>query len=230
MSLVWDTKRYFTSAEKLVLLKIADCAADDGSHAYPSHNYIASECSLSRRAVIKILNRLYDDGIVSKQTRYEPEGDQTSNYYTINVELLKQIANNARDCEQVVHKPCITRAQPVRGSERGTRGVVNHVHGGSELRSPNTSIDPSYDPSNNIKGAQQKNFKEDEGGILAIQIVSALRDITPPPDKSLTQLSKEVLYFVQTRNQAKYKEPKLAINVAKKLIREDRWTTPRGME
>jgi hypothetical protein len=226
MSLVWDTKRYFTSSQKLVLLKLADCAADDGSHAYPSHSTIAEECSLSKRGVINVLEALYDSGILSKQARFNAAGDKTSNLYFINVQILKQIANN----EQPVDKPCITSAPTGGGSERSSLGVVNTVHYGSEHSAHNPSIDPSYETSSINKGTTKGAFKKENSSLLAIQVAGSLGKIPMPTDKSLTQIAKEVMFFVQNRNPSKFKSPNHALNVAIKLIREGDWTTPRNMK
>lgn len=225
MSLVWDTKRYFTSTQKLVLLKLADCAADDGSHAYPSHSTIAEECSLSKRGVINILESLYESGILSKQARYNSAGDKSSNLYFINVSILKQIVNN----EQAVDNACITRAQEEGGSERSALGVVNVVHQGSERGAHNPSIDPSYE-SSSINENTINNFKNKDSSMLAIKVAQSLTKIEVPIDKSLTQLAKEVMHFVQTRNPVRYRTEQHAINVATKLIREGQWTTPRGIK
>lgn len=104
MSQIWDVRGHFTSTEKMVLLKIADCAADDGSHAFPSISTIANACSIAERTVYTILDRLYKRKILSKRFRMRL-GKITSNLYSINLKLLTHYVNNP------VNKSCITCAK-----------------------------------------------------------------------------------------------------------------------
>ncbi len=63
-SAVWANEQIRGTA-KLVLLKLADCADDDGRNAYPSVARIARECGIGERSVQRILGRLIDDGYLS---------------------------------------------------------------------------------------------------------------------------------------------------------------------
>jgi len=60
MSAVWDLR--LPPAQKLVLLKLADCADDDGGNAFPSLGMLSDACTLSRRTVQRTLADLETAG------------------------------------------------------------------------------------------------------------------------------------------------------------------------
>lgn len=53
------------SARKLVLLKLADNANDDGV-CFPSYQFIADKCEMSKRSAISHIDELIKMGYVSK--------------------------------------------------------------------------------------------------------------------------------------------------------------------
>jgi hypothetical protein len=64
LNVVWAIHEPLTAVEKIVLLRLADFAADDGGSLFPGVDRIAYDCRLSRRAVIKALKRLEALGFV----------------------------------------------------------------------------------------------------------------------------------------------------------------------
>lgn len=77
---------------KLVLLKLADNASDQGE-CWPSYQYIADQCEISRRAVVGHINSLIKTGVLSKTLRKGEKGN-SSNIYLLNFHLLKPIYND----------------------------------------------------------------------------------------------------------------------------------------
>jgi hypothetical protein len=67
MTVVWSWA--LPAPEKLVALKLADCANDQGCNAYPAVATIAAECGLSRRGAQLVLRRLTERGYIEVQTR-----------------------------------------------------------------------------------------------------------------------------------------------------------------
>lgn len=65
MSLVWDLR--LPPGQKLVLLKLADCADDQGGNAFPSVGALADSCSMGRRTVQRTLAELQDGGYLAVQ-------------------------------------------------------------------------------------------------------------------------------------------------------------------
>jgi len=76
---------------KLVLLKLADNASDQGE-CWPSYNYIADQCEISRRSVMGHLNALIKEGVISKTIRKGVKGN-SSNVYMLNFHLLIPVKN-----------------------------------------------------------------------------------------------------------------------------------------
>lgn len=90
-------------ARKLVLLKLADNANDEG-FCFPSYQYIADACEISKRSAINHIDELIETGYVSKKARKDNDG-QSSNMYQLHLE---------------------------KGSENSALGGVQNLHGGSE--------------------------------------------------------------------------------------------------
>ena len=71
-------------ARKLVLLKLADNANDDGI-CFPSYQYIADKCEMTRRSAINHIEYLIKIGLVSKKERKNKDGS-ISNLYFLHLE------------------------------------------------------------------------------------------------------------------------------------------------
>jgi len=71
-------------ARKLVLIKLADNANDDG-YCFPSYANLADHCEMSRRSVIVHINNLEKDGLLVKTQRKKSSGN-TSNSYQLSIE------------------------------------------------------------------------------------------------------------------------------------------------
>lgn len=116
-------------ARKLVLLKLADNANDDGI-CFPSYQYIADKCEMTRRSAISHIEYLIKMGLVSKKERKNKDGS-ISNLYFLHLE---------------------------QGSENFALGGENFALGGSENISPITSH--SLEPVNEPKKTTQKSESE----------------------------------------------------------------------
>ncbi|HHV6918282.1 TPA: helix-turn-helix domain-containing protein [Haemophilus influenzae] len=123
-------------ARKLVLLKLADNANDDGI-CFPSYQYIADKCEMTRRSAISHIEYLIKMGLVSKKERKNKDGS-ISNLYFLHLEQGSE--NSAL------------------GSENISLGSENFALGGSENISPRTSH--SLEPVNEPKKTTQKSESE----------------------------------------------------------------------
>ena len=123
-------------ARKLVLLKLADNANDDGI-CFPSYQYIADKCEMTRRSAISHIECLIKMGLVSKKERKNKDGS-ISNLYFLH---LEQGSENF-----------------ALGSENISLGSENFALGGSENISPRTSH--SLEPVNEPKKTTQKSEAE----------------------------------------------------------------------
>lgn len=67
-------------ARKLVLLKLADNANDEGV-CFPSYQYIADHCEITKRSAITHIEKLIEMGLVSKKARKNKDGSSSNLYY-----------------------------------------------------------------------------------------------------------------------------------------------------
>ena len=123
-------------ARKLVLLKLADNANDDGI-CFPSYQYIADKCEMTRRSAISHIECLIKMGLVSKKERKNKDGS-ISNLYFLH---LEQGSENF-----------------ALGGKNISLGSENFALGGSENISPRTSH--SLEPVNEPKKTTQKSESE----------------------------------------------------------------------
>ena len=69
---------------KLVLIKLADNASDEGE-CWPSYQYIADQCEISKRSVMNHIDALCEAGLVRKEYRSGPKGN-SSNLYILTLD------------------------------------------------------------------------------------------------------------------------------------------------
>ena len=101
-------------ARKLVLLKLADNANDDGI-CFPSYQYIADKCEMSKRSAISHIDDLIKMGFVTKKARKNKDGSSAILHL-----------------EQGSEKSAL-------GGENISLGSENFALGGSEKSAPITS-------------------------------------------------------------------------------------------
>lgn len=88
MSMVFEAQG-ITSTQKLVLLALADHAADDGTSIYPSIDTLVNKTCLSNAAVRRALKELRDQvGVIRIARRFT---SRTPNKYAINVSHLASL-------------------------------------------------------------------------------------------------------------------------------------------
>jgi len=68
-----------TAGRKLVLLKLADNANDQGE-CWPSYQHIADQCEMSKRSAMNHIDALCVDGLIEKRSRKGPKGNSTNVY------------------------------------------------------------------------------------------------------------------------------------------------------
>ncbi|EKO3894350.1 helix-turn-helix domain-containing protein [Vibrio metschnikovii] len=85
---------------KLVLIKLADNANDQGE-CWPSYQYIADQCEISKRSVISHIDKLIKSGILRKEIRKGGVKGNSSNIYVIDFGG----AGNSLGVVQEIHPP-----------------------------------------------------------------------------------------------------------------------------
>ena len=122
------------STKKLILLKLADNANDEGI-CWPSYQHIADQCELSKRTVMRHIKGLEEMGVLSVNKRRQSSNQNHSNLYKLNLFDSDNISP--------------------RGSDKMSLGGDNVSLGGSDKMSPRTShsLEPVKEP---IKRKQKK--------------------------------------------------------------------------
>lgn len=133
----------------LVLLALADTAQDDGT-CWPGYEFIARKTRLSKRTVMRCVDRLEEDGVVVKVVR-----PNTSNLYTIALCQGCQVDTPGGDN--------LTRGGVTAVTSRGDSAVTQTVNEPSmnraakRRRKPEAPLDPDWRPNaNHIEQAAAK--------------------------------------------------------------------------
>ena len=95
---------------KLVLIKLADNANDQGE-CWPSYQYIADQCEMSKRSVMAHIEALIESGFLRKELRIGGVKGNKSNVYT----LMIPSAGNSLGVVQEIHHPSANAAPPSAG-------------------------------------------------------------------------------------------------------------------
>jgi hypothetical protein len=126
MTAVWDVRGLASASHRLVLLKLADCANDQGRSSYPSVKTIATDCDISVRSVQRCLRDLETAGYIAV------DKPATSRFPTVwRLHLL--------GCQSDTPQHLGVTSETTRGDVPVTSGVTRV--------SPDPSVDPSQDPS-----------------------------------------------------------------------------------
>lgn len=89
MNAVWKSDLEGT-CHRFVLLALADRADDDG-YCWPGVTNLMDKTGLSRSAVKRSIRHLEGLNLLSRAPRFTSEGDQDTNMYRINLELLQKM-------------------------------------------------------------------------------------------------------------------------------------------
>lgn len=142
MTFVWDAR--LPTAEKIVLLVIADHANDDGSNAWPSIATIARKASMSERSVQRHIKSLEQAGVL----RVEQQGggtakmrsDRRPNRYDVVLDAIHGVTDaTSTEVDGVTDETS-------RGDNDASTGCQTEHHGVTRV-SPNPSLEPSVEPS-----------------------------------------------------------------------------------
>lgn len=97
MSLVWEV-RFPTQGQKLVMLRMADFANDEGDSVFPSNSQVAEQCGLTKRGAQYILRGFHNCGLMVI-TKEGGSGPKSTNQRKIDVDLLIELALANRTLE-----------------------------------------------------------------------------------------------------------------------------------
>ena len=112
---------------KMVLLKLADQANDDGL-CWPSYQTIAESCELSRRSVIRHIQQLETDGYLTITKTYDKSNKKNfSNRYTLTLnrgDRLSLVTDEAPSGDSVSLPSDSVSPEPINEPINEKRGLV----------------------------------------------------------------------------------------------------------
>jgi len=135
------------ASRKLVLLKLADNANDNGE-CWPSYQHVADQCEMSRRSVITHIDALIDQGLIVKTERKITSKLNQSNLYLLTLDN-PQTTVNANSGSGEKSAP-LGSEKPALGGEMVALGGEAVALGGGETVAPRTShsLEPVIEPYN----------------------------------------------------------------------------------
>lgn len=165
-----------TPAQKLVLLKLADYANDEGDSIYPSKVTVGKQCRLDRRTVQRIMGVFEETGLLIKVR--ERLGSPTQ--YRLDIDLLDRLMefDGKGDAPRSKAKPVEGGAAADRmGRETAPPAASDHTHLRQDaaptcgVRPPNPSEQPPEQPPVNHQDVEAS-FMED-GKVAVLDDVPA---------------------------------------------------------
>lgn len=157
MAMAFDA-RVSNPLRKLVLLKLCDHANEKGQ-CWPSFNYIADQCEISRRSAITHIQALIEDGYLTSESRFK-DGEQTTNMYTVShSRLIKSMENAALGGESTAPRP------------------VQEIPVSGESTAPRTTTEPPK--GNTIESSLPKNKFSDDDFKCAEWLAAKLKEFIP---------------------------------------------------
>lgn len=132
MTAVWDSDAY-EGGTLLVLLALADWAADDGGKVFPKMQTLAHKARLSVRGAQVCMARLRDDGVI---VEVSPARRGKGTEYKIMLDRVKDLHRN--DCTAISSGE-VTDAVGVQSATVGVQSDVSHIDNHQE-----PSVEPSY--------------------------------------------------------------------------------------
>lgn len=127
----WAWEQPLPPVPKLILMALAD-NADDHGYCWPKMKTIAAKCSTSERTIQRTIKTLLTAGMLKKDARFDANGRQVSNGYTLVLSYPDKLSPPA-DARVGEGDTCVTP------------GVTQLCQGeGDKAMSP---LEPPYEPS-----------------------------------------------------------------------------------
>ncbi len=157
MAKAWEMP--LSQSEKLVLLALADHANDDGV-CYPSQEYLAEKCSMSRRSLIDQIKKLKAYGILIAERR-QKNGGRLANVYTIVLDNFTQCANSAHAKSACENSACADSAHT--NVQITADSCAEFAHRIKEEPSRNHQLEPSIYTPPSIEPKKQTAGEKKQG-------------------------------------------------------------------
>lgn len=102
MNWAWEVE--LPPALKLVLLKLADRANDDGE-CWPGQASVAKACGIGARTLVRHIATLEQMGLIKTEKRYGDDGKRTTNMYVLSLSANLAHGLSAKSC--INHVPTV---------------------------------------------------------------------------------------------------------------------------
>ncbi len=160
----YDDAPVENATEVLVLIALADEAADDGVNAFPSIRKIAARARVKKRAAQYALRKLETAGVIVKgnqaaAAKHIARADRRPTVYDLNMGMTWETVGKRRpgteddaeepdgDGVQILHpasRGAISEPDGVQSED--TRGAIPRTHG-VHAGAPDPTVDPTKDPT-----------------------------------------------------------------------------------
>lgn len=188
MSAVWDLP--LPTTEKMVLLVIADHAADDGTNSWPSIATIARKASISERQAQRVVSSLAEKGLIAVEPQAggtrDTRADRRTNRYTVLADGVTRMSSRPSHG--------VTSATP--------RGDIRSAHGVTPM-SPEPSLEPSTTEPPHLPAVTGGTISTLPGTITAQTIVQAFVDEfrevhgATPPTQTLARIGRDARFTLE---------------------------------
>ena len=182
-----------TATAKLALLMMASMADAESATCYPSYQYLADQCMVSRRTLIRTLQMLEDEGFIDVRQRNK-NGSQTSNLYKLL--MCKSDTGGVSRC----HPPSDTVSP-----------------GGSDTVSPNTVTSFKQSLKQGEREPEKPDFSDWEPPAAIVQRIKMMR--TGITDEFLDETLPEFLTFAESHYRRDQLESKFLANANRQWFR-----------
>jgi len=251
MAQAWQVK-LANASRKLVLVKLADNANDEG-RCWPSYAYLAAQCEMSERSVIRHINDLVLTGFIKKTLRYGGAQFNKTNIFQLSIEegdidKLKALKASTKTAKKETKKVEVrgdnlscreieteVTNETLRGDKQGMVGVTNTTFRG-DTGSPRTikepSIEPSIEPSC-LKRSKKPKFIREIFNLYPAHRRGGTDQLLWKTWKQEKLTELDALNILDWLNRAAQSDPQWGtnangqfVNGIVKFIRERKWLTP----
>lgn len=175
---------------RLVLLALADGSSDDGVH-WKSVAKIAAKANLSEQVTKEYMAAFSEIGLLSKVARHDASGRQTSNCYTINIEMIGS-DDISQDVLNSVRPESRRRVGGANTGEGVGVGLTRVSGSGANTGQPPeglTRVSPSYIESSEESSKEPSrdifsNLEEEPNRTLKQPLLSEPPRVATPPPKA----------------------------------------------
>lgn len=151
--LIWNAQ--LSPTQKFVLFAYESFASADSHECFPSYGTIAEKTGYQKRTVIDAVGELVSLGILSKESRFRPNGSQTSNNYRIIYRALMGMSQMHPPHDPNAPPPCGLMHPP---GDHGSPPELIHLN-----NSERTCVEPNLDEQPTHTPAEPKDLNSDQG-------------------------------------------------------------------